>query len=76
MLHVLEPAVGRIIGTAVIKFACAKADVDPAAMQYSDIPSLIPSIERSLSLYERSTEIGDVLRRLSDVAGAGGVNRE
>ena len=68
VLHVLEPAVGRIIGTAVLKFACAKAGIDPATMEYHDIPSLIGPIEQSLVLYERSAKISEVLRQLATVA--------
>ena len=68
VLHVLEPTVGRIIGTAVLKFACAKASIDPASLMYGDIPQLIPSIEQSLALYERSSEITEVLKRLATVA--------
>ena len=68
VLHVLEPAVGRIIGTAVLKFACAKASIDPAVMEYRDIPRLIGPIEQSLVLYERSAQISEVLRKLATVA--------
>ena len=70
VLHVLEPIVGRIIGTAVLKFACGKAGVDPATVQYKDISLLIDPIEQSLALYERSGQIGAVLRQLATVAGA------
>jgi len=68
VLHALEPTVGRIIGTAVLKFVCAKANLDPANLEYRDIPNLIEPIEQSLALYEHATDIGVVLRQLANEA--------
>jgi hypothetical protein len=71
VLHVLEPVVGRIIGTAVLKFACGKAGVDPDALRMEQIPLITEHIKTSLTFYDRSTEVADTLVGLAGGEGGG-----
>jgi len=71
VLHVLEPVVGRIIGTAVLKYACGKAAIDPATLQRTQIPLIIEHIQTSLTFYDRSVEVSEALRSLAAGEGRG-----
>jgi len=71
VLHVLEPVVGRIIGTAVIKFACEKAMIDPEQLQPAQVGLLIAHIKTSLAFYDRSEEVEGALQQLATDQGRG-----
>jgi len=72
VLHVLEPVVGRIIGTAVLKYACGKMELDPVSLESNQIPLLIEHIKTSLTFYDRTTEVADTLASLASGEGGGG----
>jgi len=71
LLHVLEPVVGRIIGVSILKYACSKAQLDFAALVHDQISELIPHIESSLIVYDRSAELAVVLKQLAAAKGGG-----
>lgn len=72
VLRTLEPVVGRIIGTAVLKHACSKAQIDPAQLAWSQIDLLIPAIATSLKFYDHAAELERVLHQLALTVREGG----
>lgn len=76
VLHVLEPVVGRIIATAMLKHACEKSQLDPAQLEWSQIEMLLPVVADSLGIYDRSTEVIEELRGLTTTAQTPGGRRE
>ena len=72
VLHILEPVLGRIIASAVLKYACKIIQADVAALAPRHLDDLIAPIERSLTAYDRMDQVGGALRKLADRYRAGG----
>ncbi len=66
VLHLLEPVLGRIIATAVLRYACDQVEADPASLSREQLTSLIEPLERSMAHYDRVADLSAGLRDLAE----------